>query len=290
MKSSTRTCEYCGNTYPAQPYKTRFCSRQCAGKSHKPKIHEIQCSACTKVFLPRTTAQIYCSNECRFLGLKNRVTQTCEACGKTWDVSPSRQRAKHHVYCSPQCRKERSKTPRPDYTPAPNTTCAVCEKPIYVTTQRLQEKNYCSTACTGKSREQRIIINCLQCGKEVWKYPSSIKKAKRHFCSKKCNGRWTSENLVGESSPHFKYGKTTRGSNWHRQKTLVRLRDGLACQICGKKPKVGEKRFDIHHITPYGEFHGDWKQANQISNLITLCRKCHRRVETGKLPCPRPLL
>ena len=80
-----------------------------------------------------------------------------------------------------------------------------------------------------------------------------------------------------------------RGQNWGHQKRQVLKRDNYKCQICGKKIDRKKWDFGVHHIKPYREFNGDYEAANQLSNLITLCRKCHAKVEMAHLPCPRPL-
>jgi predicted HNH restriction endonuclease len=38
---------------------------------------------------------------------------------------------------------------------------------------------------------------------------------------------------------------------------------------------------DVHHIVPFRTFKGDWRKANELSNLITLCRNCHRKAEVS---------
>ncbi len=67
------------------------------------------------------------------------------------------------------------------------------------------------------------------------------------------------------------------GPNWQEQRKQARARDGYRCQMCGT-PEMG-RRHDVHHATPFRTF-GSYRQANQLSNLITLCRACHRRAET----------
>jgi DEAD/DEAH box helicase domain-containing protein len=68
------------------------------------------------------------------------------------------------------------------------------------------------------------------------------------------------------------------GPNWPAQRNLVRARDGYRCQMCGA-PEQG-RAHDVHHKTPFRRFES-YQQANELSNLITLCRSCHRRAETA---------
>ncbi len=66
------------------------------------------------------------------------------------------------------------------------------------------------------------------------------------------------------------------GLNWNVQRNRARARDGYRCQVCGA-PEQG-RAHDVHHKTPFRTF-ASYKQANQLSNLATLCRPCHGRAE-----------
>ncbi len=68
------------------------------------------------------------------------------------------------------------------------------------------------------------------------------------------------------------------GPGWPKLRDQVRTRDGYRCQVCGA-PEQGRSH-DVHHKAPFRSFTSQ-QQANQLSNLITLCPACHRRVETA---------
>ncbi len=76
------------------------------------------------------------------------------------------------------------------------------------------------------------------------------------------------------------------GPNWQEQRQLVRERDGFRCSQCGA-PERPTRQHDVHHIRPFRSFgylpgvNENYKIANQLSNLRTLCRTCHQRVESG---------
>lgn len=56
----------------------------------------------------------------------------------------------------------------------------------------------------------------------------------------------------------------------------IRRRDNYTCQICGKKWKKGQRRFDVHHIDCDKEKtnkYDNWEKEKD--NMITLCHKCH---------------
>ena len=66
------------------------------------------------------------------------------------------------------------------------------------------------------------------------------------------------------------------GPNWPAQRDQARARDGYRCQACGA-PEKG-RAHDVHHKIPFRAF-TSYRQANQLSNLVTLCPRCHHRVE-----------
>lgn len=61
-----------------------------------------------------------------------------------------------------------------------------------------------------------------------------------------------------------------------RVRELVRCRDKHTCQDCFKIWKVGERRFDIHHLGGLcGKRSKSYDKLKDKDNLITLCHKCH---------------
>jgi DEAD/DEAH box helicase domain-containing protein len=66
------------------------------------------------------------------------------------------------------------------------------------------------------------------------------------------------------------------GPNWAAQRDRVRARDGYRCQNCGVPES--DRAHDVHHKTPFRAF-SSYRQANELSNLVTLCPRCHHRVE-----------
>jgi len=77
------------------------------------------------------------------------------------------------------------------------------------------------------------------------------------------------------------------GPNWEEKSEKARERDGNKCQRCGitgqeHRSQHGQK-LHVHHITPRSEFEdGDglnYERPNRLSNLITLCARCHVVIE-----------
>lgn len=77
------------------------------------------------------------------------------------------------------------------------------------------------------------------------------------------------------------------GPNWQEQRNNARKRDGFRCTKCNA-PEREDQEHDVHHVTPFRDFgyvagrNEAYKEANQLENLQTLCRSCHRAVEAAR--------
>jgi DEAD/DEAH box helicase domain-containing protein len=82
-------------------------------------------------------------------------------------------------------------------------------------------------------------------------------------------------------------GPNNYGPNWDAQRALARARDGYRCVQCGRAEEGG-RQHDVHHIQPFRSFgyvpglNENYRQANDLDNLQTLCRACHARAEAGR--------
>jgi 5-methylcytosine-specific restriction endonuclease McrA len=74
-----------------------------------------------------------------------------------------------------------------------------------------------------------------------------------------------------------------RGENWQSRKRSALKRDGRICQLCG------DKGTDVHHIIPKRIFK-DKNRANNLVNLLTLCKPCHRKEDANFQKKERQLL
>jgi DEAD/DEAH box helicase domain-containing protein len=68
------------------------------------------------------------------------------------------------------------------------------------------------------------------------------------------------------------------GPNWEEQRERARERDDYRCSNCGI-PERG-RTHHVHHKTPFRTF-PSYQEANRLANLVTLCPRCHMRVELG---------
>ena len=94
--------------------------------------------------------------------------------------------------------------------------------------------------------------------------------------------------LVSEGvlSPEARFD---RGPNWREMRRRARERDGLRCRHCGA-PEREDREHDVHHLRPFREFdyrpgeNDNYLAANQLNNLVTLCRRCHWRADGSQPP------
>ena len=67
------------------------------------------------------------------------------------------------------------------------------------------------------------------------------------------------------------------GPDWMDIRLQVLSRDEHTCAVCGRSLPASD--LHIHHKTPLRSF-SSLTEANQLSNLISLCPRCHQRAET----------
>jgi DNA mismatch repair protein MutS len=72
-------------------------------------------------------------------------------------------------------------------------------------------------------------------------------------------------------------------SNYNKRKILNH------CEVCGYKPKVGNVPLDTHHINEQkncdlsGFVNEKHFHKNELYNLVSLCKPCHLKIDTGEL-------
>lgn len=188
------------------------------------------------------------------------VQVVCQMCNKTFGISPRRaRREQKQVFCSRACKSKWASLHRSG-----------------------------ANSCHWKGDE--LLVACATCGKEKRTESMHLRRNKQHFCCRKCRGTWLSLHASGENSPFWKGGEVEyRGPNWNQQQRAARKRDGYKCRHCGKVQKKNGRALDVHHIKPFREFgyipgtNDNYLQANALTNLITLCNRCHKKAEHYKI-------
>lgn len=126
-----------------------------------------------------------------------------------------------------------------------------------------------------------VEVSCAHCGTPLVRPPHRVKAYRHQFCDNTCAALHRSQSMVGPNHPQWKGGSIdSYGPNWRQQKAKARKRDGYRCQRCGVHESELPHRLDVHHIKPFREFGIErYREANRLSNLVSLCRSCHIQVE-----------
>lgn len=249
--SSGHECPTCG--------KATFSSQQ-GMRTHHKMVHgesiagfTSECANCGDEFTTDKTRDIYCSQECHLTSDRFKEAMSGE---------------KHPFWKGGKVELE----------------CGTCGDTYSVDPHEAEGSNYCSYECLYDGIEgprEREECTCQQCGDSFDVLPH--KSETQSFCSHACYGDWLSENNRGERHPRWQGGPEPYGPGWNAdKKEAVRNRDNRECQDCGMSEEthldVYGQRHDIHHITPARAF-DDPEERNAMSNLITLCARCHREWE-----------
>lgn len=210
-----------------------------------------------------------------------KVSLICESCGKEFERYPSDIReGTKHFFCSADCRKAYYKGDKV------LRVCKQCGKEFYVYRSAIEKSNasgnFCCRGCynehqktlTGSKNNHCTKVNrkCDYCGKEISVIPSRLRMYEHSFCSVKCRSMFMAERMAGEKNPQWKGGSSSYRGNFDEVK-----RESFGgvqfCAICGTT-----KDIHIHHIIPYR-----LTQDNSVDNLIPLCRKHHKTIESVTL-------
>jgi hypothetical protein len=294
-------CKQCGTVEEIQPCneeKHSFCSRECQHEwrrqNWEPEDHpnwsggdvEVTCEYCGETY-EVNPAQVeetkYCSRECKWEA--GRVRKDCKWCGEEFIAYKARENKA--TFCSMECRTEwQSETWVKEDHPSwqggmVELECEYCGGSYSRKPKDAEKSRFCSREC--KREAGRVRKDCKWCGEEFTAYKANEEVAT--FCSMECKNEWLSENMGGEDNPFWKGGyEPYYGPNWKSQRRRARERDDHACQACGAtKEELGQEP-DVHHIKPFREFvddegNADYEAANDLDNLVTLCRPCHREYE-----------
>lgn len=201
---------------------------------------------------------------------------TCLECGKIFYIWPSEIKFGKGKYCSRVCAalsKSNSIT----------KVCIGCGKSFKVkpSDMAMGRGNYCSKKCRDSSHNLNLI--CDICGK-LYKRRKANVRSNRHYCSQGCYWKAKRVTSTGSSNPMWRGGRRHyRGANWYQQRELAYKRDNGICQYCGVTKSSDNSKCNVHHIKPFRTFNGNYMEANLLSNLITLCKSCHKLAEHGKI-------
>ena len=225
------------------------------------------------------------------------VEYSCDWCEETFRIDPYRKERSNYICCSRKCS---DKIQSKHYSGKNHGSwkgnkvevdCAYCGDSKKVPPHRVenQERFYCGFDCFSNHGapwmqgdnhpdwKERVTISCEQCGDDIEVPPVEVDKTR--FCSKQCDLDWRSEEFSGDGNPSWKGGyERYYGPSWTEQRKEARKRDGYTCQCCFKQESEAGREHHVHHIIPFRKF-DDHLKANDLSNLVTLCGKCHYKWE-----------
>jgi len=155
--------------------------------------------------------------------------------------------------------------------------CVICGYEMYVPAA---VKNittcseYCSSSKLRKIKLKGYYSLCEVCDKAIWNQPRKHHK----YCSKTCANAATS---IFAWERDIKRGyKKYYGPNWYSQRRRARERDLYQCQKCGISEELYGKQMSVHHIIPFA-LYSSYSEANQLTNLLSVCEPCHRKIHSG---------
>jgi len=171
-------------------------------------------------------------------------------------------------------------------------TCEVCGDKFEVKPYRVRNGrgNFCSLSCFGEWQSEHNngennpawkgeTSECDNCGEVFHVQPHRKEVGWGRFCDNECYYEWLSDDLSGNGNPNWSGGyKDYYGPDWPRQRRRARDRDDHTCQACGIHEDDVETELSVHHIRPFRMFDSH-EVANELNNLITLCRECHAKWE-----------
>jgi hypothetical protein len=183
------------------------------------------------------------------------VELICENCGETYRKPPSE--AERSTYCSQDCQAEHFSEIR-------------------------------DTPFGGE--RNGVHLTCEWCG-EKYRLPAADAEGSR-FCSRECQSKmqsvefssedWHLFGTTGADHPVYTGYEDYYGENWPEQRRAALERDRHECVACGIGRRQHRKKhgcdLHVHHIQPIANY-GTPEAANELSNLITLCRPHHAKWE-----------
>lgn len=195
--------------------------------------------------------------------------EQCEDCGTEY------QRIRQH-WAMTDC--------GPDNPSKSELTCENCGDEFTEWTYRVEEGDgvYCSHECRNEGLKNGVTVSCSWCGSDVYRQQSLLDSMgdyslDHHFCDKECEREFKQVNWVREDHPRWEGGSdgvnavrnALSDKSWFRVAKENRRNE---CQNCGAE--ADNRELDVHHIIPVAA-----GGTNHEENLITLCIKCHRKIE-----------
>lgn len=270
--------------------------RQEADSSTDATDKEFSCDYCEKSYTNQPSLNSH-------VGLshpeKTGVTVECDYCGDDITRTQGVLDSSKNNFCSRDC-KYSYRSESDEYSGENHyrynqveTCCEYCGSKLVRDGSRVEryDNQFCDSDCYGSyvseeglnEGENNPVYNsktkkCVQCGDE-FTAPVSVLENGRKCCGEECAYEYISEEYSGEDNWNYTgYYLESYGDNWDEIRQEVRERDNFNCQACAKSENDLERELDVHHIVPLSEFEKP-EEANELSNLVSLCGSCHSKWE-----------
>lgn len=181
-------------------------------------------------------------------------------------------------------------------------SCEYCGDTYRKPPSEAERSRFCSRECMAAHRSETMTtpfggerngveLECEWCG-TTYRVPASSAERGSRFCSRDCQASsqsvefsdesWHMYGVRGADHPSYTGHDNYYGENWPEQRTAALDRDGRKCVVCSMSM---EEHLDehgcelhVHHVQPIATYESP-EDANELDNLITLCRACHVRWE-----------
>jgi len=236
----------------------------------------------------------YCDHECytKDKSKPQKKAVECDNCGQEFEAKKS-SNGRYKKYCSEDCRWANVESPNPNKE-ANKINCDYCGQSFRRKPSSVHDRNYCSQNCMGNHRRELYQgkgnpahkgekhKECKECDTQYSVKPSLVQSSK--YCSKECHN----QSLRTKGSAFFAETlEYSIGPNWREQREKRLERDDYMCVVCKMSDQEHKKRYSqglhVHHIQPRRMYFDgdtyDYKSANRVENLVTLCHDCHNRWE-----------
>lgn len=252
---------------------------------------EFVCSYCEEVkLLERKEAnrRKFCSRKCSSKSQSQRVSVACDTCGENIVRKPSD--IKENNFCDKECHNEFMRGATYRIKEYHKFNCLNCNEEVELQPSKYKrngkDRKFCSKECSYDYHRKNFVssevkVECDNCKKTIYRTKGHIKE--RNYCSYECMGEhYSKEGLFsGENSGTWSGGKKNYyGENWRDMRRKCRERDNYICQDCGVEEHDYGMELSVHHLIPFTIF-DNYKEANKLDNLISLCEPCHRIRHSG---------
>lgn len=239
-----------------------------------------------------------------------RISVTCEYCGKSVEIHPYRAEGFH--FCSMSCRAKA----HPKERKGVYKNCECCGKSFYVVDCRKDAARFCSNECRTKTIMVKgenhiswkngggVSFSCIVCGKDV-QHRKITSGSTYQFCSTQCHDIYRKKRVSGTCHRCGKPFERSK-SRAHRGKNEYCSFLCFALYNVGNKSaqwRGGDKEypttFNKHFkeairerdnytcavCKKYGDnvHHIDYQKMNTVpENCVTLCRSCHCKTNSNR--------